>query len=369
MIKKYLLKNLLIAFCLLLIVSSCKKDNKVNSNQPTTATPKQLGLYKAASSSNNAFLLLMAISKIGTSTVNYGLIFDTGSGGLVIDASGIVPASMITTNGFNFSGASTVVNGITITNQSSSIQYGADNNTTVTVYGNLAYAPVTIGDANGNIVVQNLPFFLYYKAVDGNNNVQAAHDFDVFGVSTESDLTFSNNVSLQSPLSFYDPGAGLTKGFKLAALGQFTDSNSGIYTPGLLTLGLTPSDLSPSSGFVISQLSSQVGYAPIIPATINYNNKNVSTDVIFDTGTEPYSYLQDPTFNGNPTLLPSNTTVNITAPIGFSYQYTTTNTSNLTYVENPNTSGGRVSIISLSYFINNEYLLDYTDNKLGLKLN
>src|ERR1700709_1338786 len=132
MIKKYPLMSLLLiaGSFLMLVVASCKKDSSSSGsggsslNTPTTATPKTLGVYEADSSIYK--LLFMVISKVGTQTVDDGLVFDTGSGGMVLDANGLIPKSMITSTGFNITD-SVVVNGITITSRTSIVQYGDDN--------------------------------------------------------------------------------------------------------------------------------------------------------------------------------------------------------------------------------------------------
>src|SRR6185312_3577165 len=105
---------ILSASILILIVASCKKEPaaiKGTTSTTITATPTKLGLYEADSSIYKE--LITVVSKIGSQTVNYDLIFDTGSGGMVVDASGLLPASMISSTGFTFTGDSTVVNGIT----------------------------------------------------------------------------------------------------------------------------------------------------------------------------------------------------------------------------------------------------------------
>jgi hypothetical protein len=367
---KYPIKNFLLissAFAAL-FTASCKKDNNTPKN--VTATPVSIGLYEQDSSIYK--ILGIQISKIGTQTVDYALVFDTGSGGMVLDANGILPASMISSSGFTITGDSVVVNGITVTNQTSTIVYGVDSATTQTVYGNLAYAPVTVGDGSGNIVIKRLPFFLYYKAVDASGTTDPiVGDFDTFGVNEEYITSFSNNVTISSPFSYYDPGNGLTRGFKMAALGTQNFSSSGYLVPSVITVGLTTADLSSSSGFNFSSLyyDSAYGYAAFIPAKITYNNKTFTTEALFDTGTEPYSYLEDPSYNGNPAVLPDNSPVNIAASSGFNDSYTTSSTENLTIVENPNTSGGAFSVIGLEFFLNNSYLYDYIDHKLGLKNN
>jgi hypothetical protein len=369
MVKIYSLKNLsfiLVSLSLLALVS-CKKDSKKST--PTVATPTKLGLYAYSSSIYKE--LGIVISKVGTQNLDSLLVFDTGSGGMVIDATNILPASMISSSGFVFTGDSTVVDGITLTNQKDSIEYGDNAATTSKVYGNLAYASVTIGDENGSIVIKRLPFFLYYKAVDSQNNVLPAHEFDVFGVSSEYDIQFANNAYITSPFSYFDPGTGLTKGFKMSAIGTSDYSYLGTYV-NALTLGLTSDDLSGSSGFTLATLSFYQGdgYAPIIPGTVTYNNKSFASYVLFDTGTEPYSYLEDPTYAGKGTdLLAANSSISVSTTSGFNYSYTTSATENLTNVENPGSTGGDVTIFGLEFFLNNEYMLDFTDHKLGLKNN
>lgn len=359
----------------MLVLASCKKDSTTQTAKAVVnATPVQLGVYEQSDSIIYK-ILFMTVTKIGTQTLSEdfnGLVFDTGSGGLVIDAEGILPASMITSTGFKFTGDSTVVDGITITNQTQTISYGDDANTTDVVYGNLAYAAVTIGDPSGNIVIKRLPFFIYYKALDGNGNKLEAHYFDVLGVDPEYDISI-NNVNIGSPFMYYDPGTGLTKGFKMAALGtsNFTDANEIPLTPGVITLGLTAADLSSSSGFTMTQLkyNSDDGADPVIPATINYNNKNVSATVLFDSGTDPDNYIEDYSASKTITQLPPSSPVTVATASGFNYDFTTTSTDYLTLIENPSTSKTTASILSLEYFLNNSYLLDYTDHKLGLKNN
>jgi len=370
-LKRY--SPVILAACLLFVYSSCKKDKQatiVKTSTVVTATPTELGLYESDSSIYK--LLFIAVPKIGTQTVNQYLVFDTGSGGMVIDGHEILPASMVTSSGFNFTGDSTVVDGITITSQTASIEYGADASTAEKVYGNLAYASITIGDHGNAITVKRLPFFLYYKGVDDKGNAESVGTFDIFGVNSEYDVTFTNGGYVTSPFSYFDPGTGLAKGFKMAALGTSNFSVAGTYVPGVLTLGLTPSDIGSSSGFTMHNLTAidNYGYAMVVPCGFTYGSKSVSAAyTIFDTGTEPYSYLEDATAAKNTALLPTGTAVSVTTTDSFNYGYTVTDTENLTYVENAKYTGTDVSIISLEYFLNNEYLLDFTNHRLGLKNN
>jgi len=370
--KKYPFKNLSLIFVafIILFVASCKKNNSSSTSVPTTASPASIGLYEQDTLIYK--VLFVAITKIGTETVNDGLLFDTGSGGMVMDASELLPASNITNSGIKVTGDSLIVNGITVTNQTSTIVYGADSATTFTVYGNLAYAPVTVGDETGNIVIKRVPFFLYYKATDASGNTDpVVGDWDTFGAAEIYGATFPNNVNITSPLSYYDPGMGLTRGYKIAALGTQHFSSEGTFVPGVVTVGLTSSDLSSTSGFIFSQLyfDANYDYYPQIPAKITYGSKTFSTGVVFDTGTNIYGLLEDPTFAGTSQDLPNGVSVTVAPTNGFSFTYTTNTATNETIVENPYSSGGGVSVMGIDFFLNNEYLYDFIDHKLGLKNN
>jgi hypothetical protein len=348
---------------LLLIFSACKKDK--GSPGPINANPVTLGLYEYGS--NGSARIFIPISKVGTQTVNYYGVFDTGSTGMTIDANGILPASMITKTGLQVTGDSVSVNGITVTSQTLELDYG--NLTSLTkVYGNLAYAPVQIGDANGSLKISRVAFFLYYKITDGNGNQLTAHSLDAFGVGPG--VSYSNS-SIASPLSYYSPGTGLTSGFKLALLNASQFISSGPFVAGLLTIGLTPADLT-SNGFVMHSLTNNGlqngGYSPDIPAMITYNGVTINGTLLFDTGTPSTTLIENANVK-TATQLPANTMVTVTTNPGFTYTYTTNSTTNLTTIENPAITGDFRTIFSIYFFTSNEFLTDYTNHRIGLKNN
>lgn len=361
-------KNLPLLFCwiaLIVITGSCSKD-KIIVKPTITSNPIILGLYQYGSDSGRR--VFIPITKVGTQTVNYFSVFDTGSTGMTIDAHNIVPSSMITSSGLQFTGDSIVVNGITITSQKSVISYGNKTSSTKE-YGNLAYAPITIGDQNGNASAKRVPIFLYYKIVDGTTgkSITVDHSLDVFGVGPGTSFV---NSTIASPLTYFSIDPGLTSGFTLAALQSNSFGSNGTYVAKLLSIGLTSSDLS-SAGFIMHPLSysSTGGYSPNIPSTITYNGQTVTGPVLFDSGT-PYISTIENKFAVNSTgQLPANTVVTITTNMGFKYTYTTTNTTNLTAVENPNKTGDIRTIFGIDFFVKNEYLTDYTNHQIGLKNN
>ncbi|WP_419802766.1 hypothetical protein [Mucilaginibacter sp.] len=346
----------------LLAFTSCKKDK--NQPAPSSAKPVSVGLIQFGNNNNKR--LFIPITKIGTQNVNYFGVFDTGSSGMTMDANGLLPASMINSSGITVTGDSVVINGITVTSQQAVISFGDKLNSTKE-YGNLAYAAITVGDANGNLVLKRVPFFLYYKITDGKGNQLPAHSSDVFGVGPGTNYA-SNTIA--SPLSYPIPEAGLTKGFRLALLNNSGFSTTGTYVAGLLKVGLTAADLT-SNSFVLHPLTyyTSGGYSPNIPATITYNGISTAALVLFDTGTPSVTLIEDPKATTGVGSLPANSTVKVVTNQGFTYQYNTTAASNLTAVQNPNNTGDYRTIFSIDFFINNEFLSDYTNHKIGLKNN
>jgi hypothetical protein len=364
--RNHTIKQLPFVFLFLLsstLIFSCKKD-KATTTTSTTVSPVVLGLYEYAVDTNKR--IFIPISKIGTQTVSYYGIFDTGSTGMTMDAHDLIPASMITSTGITVTGDSTVVNGITVTSQTSTISYG-DKTGITKEYGNLAYALITIGDSQGSLTLKRVPFFLYYKVVEGDGTQLPAHSNDVFGVGPGVSYASS---AIASPLSYFNTGTNLTSGFKLATLNSAYFNSNGNYVANLLTIGLTADDLS-SNGFIMHPLTYYAvgGYSPDIAGTLTYSNKTISATFLFDTGTPSLSILEDKTAVASIGELPAGSVVKVTTSQGFVYQYTTTKTENLTTVQNPNTTGDPRTILSIEFFISNEYLTDYKDHQIGLKNN
>ena len=351
-------------FTLIVLASACKKNN--SSPDTNIETPKPLatlGLYQYTDDGTNKRIFI-PISKIGDQSVNYFSIFDTGSSGMTVDANGLIPASMITSSGIQVPGDSVVVNGITVTNKTAIMAYG-DLTGSTHEYGNLAYATVTIGNSAGTVTTRRIAFFLYYKIIDGNGKQLPQHSADVFGVGPGTGYTYA---AIKSPLDGFTMPTGVASGFKLAKLSSANFTSQGAFITGLLTIGLVPDDLA-SAGFIMHPLTlySSGGYSPNIPATITYGNTSTSALILFDTGTPSVHVIENSKETTALGKLPANTPVTITTTRGFVYKYVTTGTGNLTQIQNPNITGDFRSIMSLNFFIDNQFLTDYTGHRIGLK--
>ncbi len=371
--KKIYFNYLLLSACglfLSILIASCHKDPKVKPGPPAAQPFAKIGLYEIDSSIYRR--IFIPVSQVGTvDSINY-LVFDTGSSGMSIDAKGLLPASMITSSGITVAGDSVNVNGITVTSQSGYIAFG-NTQSELREYGNLAYAIVKIGDSRGSVTTSRIPFFLYYKIQDvTSGGVLPPHSNDVFGVGPG--VSFAN-TRIGSPLSYFSTANanGTTNGFKLATLNAADFTLNAIYVSDLLTIGLVPSDLNASSGFILHPLSffslTQGGYSPDIPATVSYNGTNVAATILFDTGTPAISIIANQTNPTNSSSLPPNTAVTITTNNGFTYQYTTTSDYNLTDVAKPSFTGDPRTIFGIDFFLSNEFLMDYTGHNIGLKNN
>ncbi len=348
-----------------MFISSCHKDNN-NIPIPQAKPIATLGLYELDSSIYKR--VFIGITKVGNVSTAYYTVFDTGSSGMTLDATGILPASMITSTGITVPGDSVVVNGITVTNQTAVIAYG-DAQSEIQESGNLAYATITIGDQNGNVTTSRIPFFLYYKIMDVTSNSQLPpHSNDVFGVGPG--VSFANSA-IGSPLSYFKQTNGGISGFKLAMLNNAEFSMTPTYVPGLLTIGLVPDDISSSSGFVMHSLTQylQGGYSPDIPATVSYGGQTIAATLLFDTGTPAISLIENSKAPTNISQLPDNTPVTITTNNGFTYSYTTSSSDNVTDVAKPSFTGDPRTIFSINFFTQNEFLTNYRDHKIGLKNN
>jgi hypothetical protein len=359
-----------------IIISSCGKKNDTT---PTVQPIATIGLYEYASTSGGVSYkrIFMPVAAIGTltpsnqtpingqATIPSYLVFDTGSTGITVDAAGLIPASMITTNGITFTGDSIVVNGITITSTKSTVSFG-DATSGIKEYGYLAYASMTFGEVGSSQVkAPRVPFFLTYKVEDQNGTPYSAHSADVFGVGSG---VSSVSTKIASPLSYLTSTTGAVSGFKLTTTTASGFISTGTFMPAMLTIGLTPTDLT-SAGFIMHPLTSvpTYGYVDEIPATITYNGTVVSSArILFDTGTPAYTVIEDPNATGVGQLA-TGSVIKVTTNKGFTFQYTVNSNGNLTTIQNPNNTKDFRTIFSLDFFNKNEYLLDYKNHQIGLK--
>jgi len=219
------------------------------------------------------------------------------------------------------------------------------------------------------ITTRRIPFFLYFKVEDVNTGtIEPAHSNDVFGVGPG--VSFASSA-IASPLSYFTGTNGVVSGFKLSEFNNAAFSINGTYVSKLLTIGLVPDDLSPSSGFIMHPLTYYPygGYSPCVAATVTYNNITTLTAVLFDTGTPAVSTIENGGATATINALPANTNVTITTASGFAYSYTTGTAEDITQVANPSYTSDARAVFSINFFTENQYLLNYSTHQIGLKNN
>lgn len=356
-----------VLICCTLIFSSCSKSTPVETVNGSTSTIKAIATIKLGGVvvAGATKKLTISVSGVGGVQIAKDVPVSTIGAGVEMDAQGILPASMITTSGITVPGDSILYNGITVTNKTFIVTHG-DLLNSIKLYGNLAYATVTFGDATSPMITTlRIPFFLYYKATEPSGSQLAAHAADLFGIGPG----YSNgSKSIASPLSYLPITGGQISGFKLSLV----NFNSNTSQAALLTVGLIPSNLEASAGFNLHPLSPLTGggYANYITGTIVYNGITVIGPMAFSTAYTSASVIQDTKSTGTSySSLAANSSVRIVTNNGFNYLYTVSSAANATVIENPTSSGENRSIFGIDFFVNNEFLVDYTNHQIGLKSN
>jgi hypothetical protein len=366
---------------------------------PTGTIPHSMimDLYPVQSSSTGPRLFVM-VTAVGSQAVNMPLAFDTGSAGITLYAEDIFPSTLVSSAGFVIpEGQSSITyNGITVTNQQGVRKYGyATNGRSQT--GNIGYATITFGNADGQLTTQVMPVFLYYLITDnatGNpepvpiqrgwfgvnsgpgfinvaNSTEPPGGYPVCAVST------LGSCRVASVFKYFSYASGIDAGFMLnpAALQSCDITVADDCTPAsILTIGLTQAE---EAGFSTSSLicppSTYVGpltiqsfavCQPSIPnttITLSGPVTGVFTAApLFDTG-NPAMVLLDPASSSTPVVLPAGTPIMLSLPSGFIYNYSTTAQGmGATTISTTETTG-----IGIQFFTTNSFFIDFTTSSEG----
>ena len=363
--------------------------------------PVVINLYPNQLATTVARLVVMATS-VGTVPVSMPLIFDTGSAGVTLYAPSIFPSSMVTTAGFVFPSGQTSMsyNGITVTDQQGTRTYGSTNLRAQN--GNIGYAQLTFGDADGRLTTTVMPVFLYFSLTDvttGQALEVPSFQQGVFGVaSTSGTIALPGSVEppggnpacapdtnttcyVVSALKYLQYGDSVSAGFMLSpAPIQTCDITSvGSCTPApMLTIGLsaamkagfsTVSLPCPPNGYVGP--ASIAGY-PVCQKIVDNTTVMVSGDTVgtitggavFDTGTANMQ-IATPTGSSFPTTVPVGSSVLVTTSSGFTYSYVSTSSDPLATIVNADFSGS--TVIGIGYFTTNSFFIDFSSGSEGWK--
>jgi hypothetical protein len=369
--------------------------------------PKIINLYPVAMTTGNPARLFIFVKGVGSHGYNLPLAFDTGSAGITLNAAQIFPEGTVTSTGFAVPLPYTF-DGITVTSQRGTRTYG-NFTSGRTEHGNLGYAAVTFGDADGTVTTSEMPMFLYYDVTfndatpnpDGSiPSAPAQVQQGWFGVNTDPDFIPIKGSDAQ-PSSGGNPACskdsegscyvdsvlkhvtytGIDAGFALFKTGLATCD---ITNPGncpqapVLTVGLTPAV---TEGFSFMGLScpparydgapysgpSMIGQYPVCVSsistfTISSGGLSFPATVLFDSGT-PYVAVNVPqtaTFTG-PAI---GATLDVTARVGFLYSLVAGTGVDAVAVTQ---DSGAESIVGLPFFTTNDFFIDFANNTEGWK--
>lgn len=362
-----------------LLIFSCRKTDKPaigdGADDGTIATPVTIDLIPAQNQTPGDRRIYLPISKIGTSSVSLKTVFDSGSEGLLLSGTSVLPAAAIADTGVVISNPdSAIINGITVTSAKVQTTYG-NPPATRTFYGNIAYASLTFGDQNGSVVTERMPFIIIYKGVDNQTQASVALDNSSDGVAgvystgyTPATGLVTTRTGVKSPFNYFNYTNGIFAGFLLSPLNRVgwsatVPSNQGYSPTPLLTIGVTSAM---ESGFALQSQRVDVGgqFDPNLLASVDYNGTTVSNaNILLDTGT-PLGFGIYTHMASGTTTLSGGLPVDIRTNEAFSFSYTTDGAFYQTVVTN---TGQQRCIFGIDFFMSNAYLLDYTEHYIGLK--
>jgi hypothetical protein len=374
----------------------------VNPTVTTIDKPVALNLYPNQSSTNVPRITVM-VTSVGSALVDIPAVFDTGSAGVTLYAPNIFPANMVTATGFVFPAgqASLTYNGITVTNQQGTRTYGTTDLRAQN--GNLGFATLTFGDAQGKLTTTVTPVFFYYSVTDVTTgqviDTSGSLQLGIFGVaSTSGEIVVTGTTEpaggfpacatdtigscyTVSPLKYLQYAAGVHAGFMLApATIQTCDIDSAGSCPPepILTVGL---DTALESGFSTLPLpcppngyvgpASIAGYLVCQKTTDNVTimlsggaTGSITGGAVFDTGTSNMQ-IAVPEAGSFPAAVPLGASVLVTTPSGFTYSYVNTGFDPSYTVVNSGFTGS--SIVGIGYFTTNWFFIDFTSSLTGWK--
>jgi len=359
----------------------------------TIDEPVVMNLYPNQSATTVPRLMVM-VTSVGSAAVSMPLIFDTGSAGVTLYAPSIFPSSMVTAAGFVFPSGQTSITyaGITVTNQQGTRTYGSTDLRAEN--GNIGYAQLTFGDAQGHLKTGVMPVFLYYSTTDVATGLPVevpSTQQGIFGVaSTSGTIALPGSVEpsggypacaagtnstcyVVSVLKYLQYGSSVSAGFMLspASIQSCDIGTAGSCAPApMLTIGLnstlkagfsTVSLPCPPSGYVGP--ANIAGY-PVCQKTIDDTTVMVSGGTVgtvvggavFDTGTADMQ-IAIPAGGTFPPMVSVGSSVLMTTPSGFSYSYITTIPDPLATIVNADFSGS--TIIGIGYFTTNSFFIDF----------
>lgn len=357
---------------------SCGGSGNSESSNSTNAISVPATINLIPANQNGAQRLFVSVSRVGTLQISLPLLFDTGSGGVAIDATQVFPSNVVSSGGFSFPAGATSItsDGITVTNVALDVTFA-----NTIQHGNIGSAQITFGDAAGYVTTATMPLFFYYAITDRvGNALPMPPQKGIFGVNG---ITTEASGNLASPIKYLQ-FKNLNTGFLLNPVGSYPvcDITQGTCIPQpLLTVGLdaaresaftsfdmicgTQNVTGPTGSYTINPGIN--GCSSVLPATVSVGgvalNSVPAPTVVFDTGSPGYTLSTSLTVSA-----PTNGTVlqvslpapNATAPFTYSWNVGSGVDANTSLAAGP-------AIVGSNFFLNHAYLIDFSRSIIGLR--
>jgi hypothetical protein len=315
---------------------------------------------------------------------------------MTLNAVNVFPTSIVTSGGFIFPAGqvSITYNGITVTNQQGTRAYGGFGGRTET--GNIGYAQVTFGDADGQLTTDVMPIFLYYAVTEtatglpantqpqqgwfgvnaAPNSIEVAGSVAPAGGYPVCSQGVVGTCRVVSVFKYLQYGVGVNAGFMLnpGPLQQCDITTSGnCPAVRMLTVGLTESIEAsfskvtlgcPPSGYVGPEIIQRylVCDSGIPDTTVTITGPATATlneDALFDSGNPANSLYQ--ASGALPSPLQTGSMVSVATPSGFTYTYEATASG----VTETSVGSGISTGIGINFFTEHSFFIDFVTNTEG----
>ncbi|UVC13654.1 hypothetical protein [Mesorhizobium onobrychidis] len=309
----------------------------------------------------NIRMLYINILFLGYRKIAQPLLFDTGSSGMTIDCTVVLPTKMCSEKGIKIK-KTFELDGLTVTTQKTVMHYG-----TYDEYGNVASARVIFGSADSAAsTAVSIPFLIRYKEVRRSTGEVVGGPLWPKGIFGVSPLGGGGpNQMLKSPLNSVSAGNGLRQGYFLSPIG--TDwkvcTNEDLNCPQIDALHIGLSD-SVKKDFKIKkwERASKNYNFPTTEACIFWGKKPICRPTLYDTGNSTIMVAGGPP--KKPGLsLDTGVNVTVTSPNHDEWRFTTTYKPEVEFVPQI-----EHHIIGVRYFETNSLLFDLESKEIGFRI-
>lgn len=306
-------------------------------------------------------MLYVNILRLGNRKINQPILLDTGSSGMTIDCTAVLPVKLCSSKGIKIT-KNLELDGITVTIEKTVMNYG-----TYDEYGNVAFARVAFGSPGSPASTEaSIPFLIRYKTVRRSTGEIVGGRLwpkGIFGISPIGGG--GPNQMFKSPMDAVSAGNGLRKGYYLSPIGTnwraCTNEDANCPTVEALHIGIPDSV---KSGFKTQKwkTADKRYNFPTIGSCILLKEKTTCRPTLYDTGNSTIVIADHPPKDlGGSTDVGTKVAVKI-AMLG-EWKFDTSYGSELEFSP---TIGH--NIVGIRYFERNSLLVDLEAKEIGVRI-